>query len=186
MQVRETKNEGNLYQLNVIEIADIGKHARGLNTNYYFLYEFSDSIKEHFKERFKQMLKVLSHTGIGAERSTIGQVEEIIPEESAWKTPTGDNENLCTLSLLSPDERDLPLLQYYRTIIRGGRAIGRKEGNTQLHLQSLQMIQEGAVVSGEVKGKVHLINPDNAAEKSLPKFKRCGTVITLPLKKSWL
>jgi CRISPR-associated protein Csm4 len=186
VQVREPKKEGNLYQLNVTEIADNSKRAAGLNTHYYFLYEFSDAIEEDFKERFKQVLKVLAHTGIGAERSTIGQLEEIIPEEKSWETPNGDSESHCTLSLLSPGEKDLPLLQFYRTMIRGGRAIGKKQENNQMHLQSLQMIREGAVVSREVKGKIHLINPQNSERMSLPKFKRCGTVVSLPLKKSWL
>lgn len=177
VQVRKPKQEDNLYQLNTIEIPDNLAIAPNLLVHYYFLYEITEA-NETLKSRFDLTLDLLGMSGIGAERSTMGQLNGAVQKDWHLQLPTEESFS-CTASLVSPGVDEIRGLRYYRSMFRGGRRLGVG----QLELKSLRMLEEGSILKRSVTGEVHDITPDQADHMV---FKRNGKAFHLPIRKSWL
>lgn len=187
VQVRKPTQEGSLYSLNVVEIAE--PEGLDLDIHYYFLLKRSDAFRESPQaSNLDAAIALLAYNGIGAERATIGALEGI-DGPLAWNTGLPENDWHCSLSLIHPREGDIPLLGYYQSLFRGGRRVGRTYADENLdkekrtYLKSLRMIAEGAVVSEEVQGNVADIAPEDMPGA---KFKRNGRALTIPMKQSWI
>ena len=183
VRVRDTFKERGIYQLTVTEIADNRQATEDLLVHYYFLAETS-GLAQNLEEQLLTTLNMLPYTGIGAERSTIGKIEgiEIIED---WKLSMKDEDAIheATLSLLSPVTEDLNKMMYYKTILRGGRRIGRSETDEKKnqYLESVRMATEGAIVQKNISGQLADVSPQK--NKS---FLRNGMPLCLPVRLPWI
>ena len=121
--------------------------------HFYFLLDADESFKASDDYgRLMMGFRLLADSGIGGEKSTgCGQIKgtEQIPFSLQIEKPVGQS----VLSLSIPeDEAAFDKYQFYQTLTRGGRKYG--EGK---QLKFIKMIQEGAYVSSQVKGKCTII-----------------------------
>ena len=181
VRVRDTPEERGIYQLTVTEIADNTQLKIGLTVHLYFLIN-DDNLPKEIIGKFFSVIDMLPYTGIGAERSTIGKIEgvEVIND---WKIEldNADTELMSAISLFSPVQNDLTKMKYYKTIIRGGRRLGRKDDDKNRYLKSVRMISEGAILHKDCEGSLADVSPD--ADKA---YLRNGKPLGLPVRSQWI
>jgi len=175
VQVRKPTQEGSLYQLSVIEIADTSQLIADMQAHYYFL--MNETVEHRMKNRLKVVIELLGSQGIGGERSTIGQFEGIEFQDN-WAVPQGDSDSSCALSLCVPKDNEVPMCEYYDTLFRGGRRLGDRGA----YLKSVRMMREGSVVKTSVRGRICDIKAPNYSGAP---YLRYGKVFTIPMKRSW-
>lgn len=181
----DTEDQG-IYQLTVTEIADNSKYVEGLKVHYYFLMDDS-MLDDKMKANTEAVIKMLAYTGIGAERSTIGRIEDVeIISNWEIKGDDWDKNHDCSISLFSPTtDEEMNKMVYYKTIMRGGRRIGKTEGYERkepLFLKSIRMATEGAILTKGLQGDTKLISPEG--HKNI--FLRYGKPFCLPVHTQWL
>ena len=171
------KEEDNLYQLDVIEIADNSLVAPDISVGFYFLLETSSDFDLKFGNRFTTVLEVLKSAGIGAERSTMGQISDISIEND-WniQITTPHETAALSVSMIHPNGETSKIV-YAQTALRGGRVIGGRK-----RLKVVRMLSEGAIVEKDIKGHIVDIAPKDW--DGVP-FLRNGKAITLDVNKKW-
>lgn len=176
-------NEG-IYQLTVAEIADNHELAPGSNIHYYFLMEETEKFDRAIAGKLQNVIELLPYTGIGAERSTIGNIESVEMIEN-WKIEIPEDKQdkmfSASVSLFSPTEADINKMIYYKTIMRGGRRLGIKSDPEKKYLKSVRMVCEGAILHKDCEGTLADISP--ADDKT---YLRCGKAISLPVRSPWI
>lgn len=182
--VRGNIDERTIYQLTVNEIADNNKLIAGLQVHYYFLLQNSETADPSVLKNLEQVFSIIHWQGIGAERSTIGQLAgmEIV---NGWQINPGamHNEYAATASLYAPLPEEMDGLLFYHTLLRGGRRLGHNhtEDNKNRYLKTLRMVQEGAIVNRAASGCLGDVSP--LADKS---FLRHGMAFCLPIPQTWI
>lgn len=178
-----------LFQLDVIEIADNSKFENKLNIGFYALYESNTYFNENFLEKFKICLDVLKSTGIGAEKSTLSNIEDIICSNNEWEIEIldPDTESAMNLSIFIPDISDIREIKFATTDLRGGRTLGHSEKDKdealRTRLKVIRVVQEGAIIGKNSNGIVCDISPD---KHNKTPFLRDGKPILISIKKDWV
>ena len=188
--VRGNESERGIYQLTVTETPDNNRYAEKLQVHYYFLLD-DTGLDEAEKTKLKTVLKLLADNGIGAERSTIGRIEDVEIVEN-WDIEKKDNDASwdastgCCVSLFSPENKeDSKQMIFFKTIMRGGRRTGKASGDERInpvYLKSVRMLCEGAIVTNAAKGSMKNVSP----EKDSNIYIRYGKAFCLPVRKNWL
>lgn len=140
-------------------------------THFYFLLRHNpELINSADYRRLMQLIGLLAQEGLGGERSTgCGAFQQVHTSPFAIRS-SGPNEAL--LSLYYPfDRTELAQCLFYRTVIRGGRRI------TGGSLDRVKMIEEGAILSQPVRGKIVELQ---AAQADHP-YWRSGIAFSLPI-----
>ncbi|MEP7372576.1 MAG: hypothetical protein ABI675_04255 [Chitinophagaceae bacterium] len=181
VKVRDTPEERGIYQLTVTEIADNSHLKIGLSVHLYFLTD-DDNLSKEIAEKFFLVINMLPYTGIGAERSTIGKIERI-EVVNDWKIglENADTDLMSSVSLFSPLQNDLAKMKYYKTIMRGGRRLGRGDDEEKRFLKSVRMISEGAILHKDCEGCLADVSP--GADKT---YLRNGKPLGLPVRSQWI
>ncbi len=151
-----------------IEIADNTKIEKSIVIGYYFLYASAQEV------RLKEAIYLMSMSGIGGGRSTgtgvLGNPE--YDNNDIFNFPGIQTNSNCCISMAIPDNPlEFKQFELYETKIRGGR---KMENGQQLFIR---MIKEGAIVSGNAKGKLVEIGTDDHGNKVV----RNGLCFILPL-----
>jgi CRISPR type III-A-associated RAMP protein Csm4 len=150
-----------------VEIADNSKLSSAVEVGYYFLYT-SDQEKELI-----EAIQLLGLSGIGGGRSTgTGELSNPVFEADHPFIMKSSSGSYCCLSFAIPAEEDeFRKFEYYETRIRGGRKMDTGKQ------KFIRMIEEGAIVSEPVNGKLALIGTDDHGNRVL----RNGYCFLLPL-----
>ncbi len=182
--VHSPTKEDNLYQLDRIEIADndieVNKVKYPLNIHYYFLYKGNETFEKEFGKNFRTVIEILVKSGIGGERSTIGNLDGADIIEN-WQIKDYLGNYFASTSLLLPEAEDIPDIVNYKTIFRGGRRTGDNTGGYSI-LKTVRLMSEGAILSKDVQGKVIDISPDSSTNV----YKRNGKSLNLSIPESWI
>lgn len=178
------ENQGDdLYQLNVIEIADNTAIANTISVGFYFLLETTSAFNTNFGNKFNAVLEVLKTAGIGAERSTIGQLSDIVIEDWNLRIDNPHPTYALALSMIHPKDETQKIV-YAQTELRGGRTLSMidnyKKGRQQLKV--IRLLNEGAIVNQDMKGHIENIAPNDW--QGIP-FLRHGKALTINVNKNW-
>jgi len=163
------------YQVDYIQIADLSE--LNLQVHFYFVYDVTE---KEFEDDFELAIQLLQYNGVGGERSSgYGKIESVetmenIPEIFQDKT---DSSNYLSLSKIVPkNQEELKFFKAYAHSIRGGR---------QTHdvgiLKTILMINEGAILTGAVTGKLVDISPDKSGN-----YLRYGKAFLLTLPETFV
>lgn len=184
VKVRDVPGERGIYQLTVTGIADNTQLVPGLYVHFYFLLDDA-GLNETLRENLLAVIEMLRYNGIGAERTTIGKIvdTEIVND---WKIVMEDEDpdHKATMSLLSPRRDDPNKMKCYKTIIRGGRRIGKPgadERSKPDYLKSVRMAAEGAIVQKQIAGQLADVSPGNTRS-----YLRNGIPLCLPVRSKWI
>lgn len=161
-----SKEDSIYFQTNILT-----PHHGYFQTHFYFLLRHNpDVIDSADYRRLTQLIGLLAHEGLGGERSTgCGAFRQVRTAPFPIRA-SGPDEAL--LSLYYPfDRAELAQCLYYRTVIRGGRRI------TGGSLDRVKMIEEGAILSQPVRGKIVELQPAGADH---PHW-RSGIAFSLPI-----
>jgi len=156
------------------------------NAGLYGIVYFKDST---YFEKFKMMLNLLSHTGLGGEKTYgCGLFEYEISElDSAFKAIFNLNsEFYVLLSLFHPDNDEVEklndMLVCYNFVRKKGWISSGRQTLT-LKRKSVGFITEGSVVNQKIRGKLVDVTPDNISEEVLKhKVFRYGYALTAPFR----
>jgi len=127
---------------------------------FFFLVEYNLG-KEAWK-RFRAAVRLMADEGVGGKRSNgYGQVSDVHFDDSFELNPGGEKYQF-TVSLLSPaPQDDLESLFSYEIISRGGGYI-HAGYPTSLTKKSVRMVREGALLKGNMQGRLVDVAPDGA------------------------
>jgi CRISPR-associated protein Csm4 len=146
------------YQVEYIQISDLA--YADLKVHFYFLYEILDN---SLIDDFELAVALLAYNGIGGERSSgYGIIESIIEPKNIPSFIQEESRGSFYLSLskvIPENALELNALKAYSHSVRGGR-------NTHDLgvLNSVRMINEGAVLTSSIKGKIVDLTPNNTKE----------------------
>lgn len=132
-----------------------------IQPHFYFLVQFIKS-NEHMEQLFKLLLEILVDEGIGGGISVgCGKVDKVHLHEN-WQFEM-EKEEISTTQFISgsllsvADSAELKSVLAGDIIVRGGRQTARHG-----ELQRVKMLMEGALINGDVKGKIpDLIRDEN-------------------------
>jgi len=184
-KVHTSERENAFYHETDVQLLPIKLEAKKYFPHFYFFYELNN-VDKKFEEEFFTCLKILGDEGIGGERSTgKGHFEGIIKTEISLNQPTRSDKQLL-LSLFNPQNQDeFNAVENYNILIRGGGSISfdsENEGDEEIikpyRKKQVRMIAEGAIIKGNVEGKLVDITPAEGAEH---KFFRNGKSFIIPL-----
>jgi CRISPR-associated protein Csm4 len=195
----ENKSDSFYHETN-LHIADNSHLESNPSVHFYFLMEYNPDFV--YEDELYTCLNLLADTGIGGQRSTgAGQLTGIekMKENSFRLTISSEETKECSVSMSIPrDEEEFQTVEAYSLTWRGGRALSRMEienrGLTyrspknedeepiQTYLKLTRMIEEGAILTAPIEGKLQYIGPDND-EKA---FIRFGHSLSLPIPASIL
>jgi len=156
VKVHSLTQDDTLYNQTNIQIADNSLIAEDLSVHFWFAYTLDDE-KKTYAKRFKTIVKLLLHSGIGGQRSTgCGFFEDIQFDEFNYTTVNTGYD--LSLSLSYPEnDADFGNFMYYDIIQRGGRTTKQYiEKNEQVAIKTgkIRMLLEGAVCKSQCKGTV--------------------------------
>ncbi len=177
--VSKAVQEGTLYSLANLQIQDLEQF--GLSVHFYFLLKHD--LPEEWKTKLDLVLSLLPEFGLGGERSTgCGKFWGVSTEEFKLNPLKPSATFMCSASLISPyNLEELNRVNYYSTLIRGGRRLGSDE-NAGYKLQQIRMIKEGALVKNDLPiGH----NPSIKPQGSLEEYLRYGKGFLLPIHENW-
>ncbi|MEO1807900.1 MAG: type III-A CRISPR-associated RAMP protein Csm4 [Bacteroidota bacterium] len=167
-------------QLNELEDED----KQPIKTQFFFLLD--ESLESPLKERLTATLMLLADEGIGGERSSgKGQIEEIerIKGVASLFPSASVDSSLCLLSLFIPaSQEEREKIAQYNLVVRGGGSLGRY-GDVEQHRRQVRMVQEGAIISEKVRGKLVELQPEKVDPALFPHpIYRNGLSFLLPFK----
>ncbi len=177
VKVHEISQEGVYYhQVNMqLQHLEIGNTK--LQTHLYFL--LNESLDTESLNKWKACLRLLADEGIGGERrSGCGQIAAIEEKDASdFYFPNLQNTGRqCSLSLGIPKSpKEFAQCEKYRLIIRGGGSLGRF-GKNEKHRKQVRMIEEGAILTQPILGKLEDVHPDQHTSSVI----RNGLVFSLP------
>lgn len=178
VEVRNDLPDSRIYQFSVVEIADNSAIYPDLKVHFYFLLDTKDTISEASYEKLLFCLNLLPLHGIGAERSTIGQLSGISIYDNWNISLTNPHQTkACCISLFNSQNGEDSFLG--KLILRGGRRLG---ANNRKYLRSVRMLQEGAIIEKNATGQLVSISPDTETRPYL----RNGIAFTLPIHQNWI
>lgn len=178
-RVHTDKQENTLYTQSNLQIQDLEQF--GLSVHFYFLLKHD--LPEEWKTKLDLVLSLLPEFGLGGERSTgCGKFWGVSTEEFKINPLKPSATFMCSASLISPNNlEELNRVNYYSTLIRGGRRLGSDE-NAGYKLQQIRMIKEGALVKNDLPiGHNPSIKPQGSQEEYL----RYGKGFLLPIHENW-
>ena len=176
--VNKEEQGDDLYQLNVIEIADNSMIDNDIKTGFYFLFKMYDRISSAMKSAFETVLEVLTTNGLGAEKSTIGLIRNWEKENFDFKITDPSDTQYLSLSVFYPSETETEHILAAKDILRGGRVIG----GTNKRLKVVRMLTEGSLFDKKITGNIIGIEPDNW--NGIP-YLRFGKAFLIPLNKNF-
>lgn len=180
------KTQGDdLYQLDVLEISDNLNLKVPISVGFYFLKMTSEDFDKEYNNKLKNIYEILKNEGIGAEKSTMGNIEDI--EEVDWKLDikTQHPSYKMTASLFFPQDSENDDVVYAQTILRGGRTLGSGEKSSEdgrKRLKVTRMVKEGSILNKNTIGSIQDISPDDW--KNTP-FLRNGKALLLDVNQNW-
>ncbi|MDI9858941.1 type III-A CRISPR-associated RAMP protein Csm4 [Flectobacillus roseus] len=178
-RVHTDKQENTLYTQSNLQIQDLEQF--GLSVHFYFLLKHDLPVE--WKKKLDLVISLLPEFGLGGERSTgCGKFWGVSAEEFTINPLKPSATFLCSASLISPYNLDeLNRINYYSTVIRGGRRLGSDE-NAGYKLQQIRMIKEGALVKNDLPiGH----NPSIKPQGSQDEYLRYGKGFLLPIHENW-
>lgn len=129
----------------------------------YFLVELKD---ETFRDKFELCIRLLGHSGLGADRS-IGyglfesEIEEV-DKDGSWselfRTRAEDKTAYCSLSLVCPSKEDEKAALSYRLLTRRGWIFSRSS-TVQMKRRACKMLAEGSLFHEPIKGQIADVTP---------------------------
>lgn len=150
VRVHTDEDEGNFYYQSNVELI----RCKDFQVNYYCFLDHS--LNESELKLFDLILDNLKYSGIGGERSTGCGAIDNINISNLDITEKNDTYKL-NLSLLSPKDEEIKNCLFYKTILRGGKSFSSEE-----KAKFTEMLQEGAIIDSNIKGKIlDLGNPEN-------------------------
>lgn len=170
--------EDTLYYQTNIQIADNPPidNIKPL-VHFYFLVDIKDDADATLKSIFEQCIVYLSKVGIGGERSTgAGQFDGVETKDFIYNV--SQSTHYFTMGLFNPSKDELDKTHSYQVLTRGGRFVFNDTAtDSDIRTKYVKMIQEGAVLSSLVEGRIVNVTPD----KSPTPYFRYGKPILLPL-----
>jgi CRISPR type III-A-associated RAMP protein Csm4 len=166
--IRVANESDSIYFETDLEIGDNSNLSQQVEIGFYFLYESTQ------EKRLEEAIKQMSLSGIGGGRSTGTGVlgHPVFEDLSAFNFSNLNSDKYCCVSMAIPDNQsEFGMFDLYETQIRGGR---KMESGKQMFVR---MIKEGAVLSGNPKGKLAIIGTDDHGNTVL----RNGVCFLLPL-----
>lgn len=157
------------YTISYIQIADLSE-LDDLSIHFYFMYAIEE---EKYVADFDLAVDLLKYNGIGGERSSgYGQVDAVInaDEEELSKGNNSAKMFLSLSKIIPADTEELEKIEAYTHTLRGGRHTGNQK------LKCVRMINEGALLTSEIKGHIEDISSDNNRS-----YLRYGKAFLLPL-----
>ena len=160
-----------------------------LRGHFYVLIDHS--LAETDWNKLLACFRILADEGVGGERSTgKGRFESVeverLPDE--LQNLPDSSDLFLSLSMLSPrDQAEFNQLEAYDLTLRGAWTLGNDDeddGDTkanrtrEFHRKQVRLVQEGALLSEEVRGRIVDVSPDN--NPSHPIY-RNGTAFTIPI-----
>lgn len=146
------RKENNIFFQTDLHLAVNELNEQIILPHFYFLMVCKDPKLEKL---IRTIINVLTDEGIGGAISTgCGQLDckgEAVWEDFKLSYTNGESDlQQVTLSLTSPaNEKELAALSYYKVITRGGRPL-----IYDARLKRIKMIQEGAMLSNLVRGRI--------------------------------
>lgn len=137
----------NIFEEEYLEIKSFRFFDFEINAGFYFFYK----INKNMENIFLSSISFLIDEGIGGKRSFgFGRFSGY---EKDFINLRQDGEYHINLSLLYPEKDEFKNVESYQLIKRGGYiTFGLKK--TNLIKPEILMIKEGAIIKGEVKGKI--------------------------------
>lgn len=140
----------------------------------YFLVELKD---ETFRDKFELCMKLLDHSGLGADRSIgYGLFEseiEGIDTGGAWadlfKTRVGERTAYCALSLIYPSKEEAKEALSYRYLTRRGWIFSRSS-TIQMKRRACKMFAEGSLFRTPIKGQIADATPTEFADHKIYRY----------------
>ncbi len=175
--VNKEEQGDDLYQLNVIEIADNSMIDKNIKAGFYFLLEMNEQILGTMESSFETVLEVLITNGLGAEKSTIGLIRNWEKENFDFNISGPSDNQYLSLSVFYPAETETGHILAAKDILRGGRIIG----GTDKRLKVVRMLTEGSLFDKKVTGNIIGIEPDKW--NGIP-YLRSGKAFLIPLNKN--
>ncbi len=164
--IRAHDNAAIYYQADV----EIGNNSN-LEIGWYFMYKANDENEK----QLKIATNIMAYSGIGGEIHNTGRTVRAHPEFDTISLGTvkSENPNFINVSLFCPEnEVEFKYAIHYSTILRGGRKLPHG-GNAKV----IRMIEEGALLSNEAKGRIETIGNDGNGYPIL----RNGIPILIPV-----
>ncbi|TAK40942.1 MAG: type III-A CRISPR-associated RAMP protein Csm4 [Saprospiraceae bacterium] len=164
---KPSKEDSIYFQTNVLLAAN-AKVAGAPKIHYYFLLD-TPGLPEPALTKLKTVLAVIADAGIGGERSVgCGRLEGVDFQDFSMNV--SGNGALASVSLINPAEGEMNLLKSWELVTRGGRQT-EKDGK----LKRVKMLSEGALLAGEVAGRLVSVANGNTA------YLRNGKGFSLPV-----
>lgn len=141
----------------------------------YFLVELKD---ETFRDRFELCMKMLGHSGLGADRSIgYGHFEseiENIDTGGAWadlfRAREGEKTAFCTLSLTYPSSEEAKEAFSYEVLTRRGWIFSRSS-SVQLKRRACKMFAEGSLFKASIKGQIDVdVTPSEFTDHKIYRY----------------
>lgn len=153
VSIDRLSNSSNIFEEEYLEIKNFKSFDFEINAGFYFFYK----INKEVKEIFLSSIDLLVEEGIGGKRSLgFGRFSGY---ETGFIDLESSGEYNMNLSLLYPEKGEFEKVKSYQLIKRGGYiTFGLKK--TDLMKPEILMIKEGAIIKGEVKGKIIELNID--------------------------
>jgi len=192
-KVHSTTQDDSFYHETDIQLLPLefekGNNRTILIPHFYFLYEYELEASDKIKNQFITCLRILADEGIGGERSTgKGQLREILETEIDLNLQDSNSKKML-LSLCNPNTKDeFDSFENYDIVIRGGGSVSfdteddneeNKPEYSDYRKKQVRMIAEGAIVNGNVEGRLVDVSPEKGNEEH--KYFRNGKCFTIPL-----
>ncbi|NPA44486.1 MAG: type III-A CRISPR-associated RAMP protein Csm4 [Chlorobi bacterium] len=177
--VSKEEQGDDLYQLDVIEIADNSLIDKNIDIGFYFIFDFNNDFEEKYFNKFISTIEILTSNGIGAEKSTIGQLHDYEISDIEFRLDNPSKKTSMSLSLINPTKNELEKILLGQSILRGGRIIG-SNGNKRLKV--VRMLTEGSITKNGVNGILVDIAPDNW--NGIP-YLRNGKAFLIPINENF-
>lgn len=140
----------------------------------YFLVEIND---ETFRDKFELCIRLLSHSGLGADRSIgYGLFEseiENIDMGRAWtdlfRKRDGEKTAYCALSLIYPSREEAKAALSYRVFTRRGWIFSRSS-TVQMKRRACKMLAEGSLFHEPIKGQIADVTPTEFSDHRIYRY----------------
>lgn len=184
VKVHTTELEDRFYtETNIQFLTMKSRNGQVANGGFYVLIKTNENLSQEEYAELITAFRILADEGIGGERSIgCGQFERIeeVTIDGFPVTQSSTPKYFLGLSLFSPNSQsEFDAARQYELIWRGGGSIG-KYGDVEAHRKRVRLIAEGAILKGEVKGRLVDISPD-VSSNLLNKIYRNGKAFTIPI-----
>jgi CRISPR type III-A-associated RAMP protein Csm4 len=173
--IDRTTGMSDIYFNNYLEV----NYTETINYSYQpFMYFI---LQGEITQSIQEAIELIKYDAIGGKKSTgNGRVKDIVINEFAHRNMFNSNSKYYTnLSVVIPNKNELSNIESYSMEIRNGYAYSSWNNDTK---KPIYVIQEGAIFSNIVQGKIADVTPIIKDYKEIKhKIYRYGKALLLPL-----